>query len=107
MPQVLRYFYQDVDFLEAGRIRYLHFLTLACTQAPGAPILNPMYDQDVMWHTHMAISGAYGADCAALMPRGQILGHDDSLSVELLQDNFVFTMNRYEVGAGISTATGV
>ncbi|GIL84221.1 hypothetical protein Vretifemale_12913 [Volvox reticuliferus] len=100
--QTLRYFYQDPDFLEAGRIRYLHFLTLLRTQPPGAPLLNPMYDQDVMWHSHLALSGVYVADCEAIMPVGRRpLGHDDLLSDATLANSFVFTLGRYEEVTGL------
>ncbi|GLC73806.1 hypothetical protein PLESTF_001423100 [Pleodorina starrii] len=101
LHQILRYFYQDPGFLESGRTRYLRFLALARTQAPDAPLLVPMYDQDIMWHSHMALSGAYVADCGALMPGGRPLGHDDSLSAVSLSDPFAFTMGRYEKATGL------
>ncbi|KXZ51134.1 hypothetical protein GPECTOR_13g621 [Gonium pectorale] len=66
--RVLRAPYTDPGFLSAGLTRYHRFLGLAATQPPGAPMLVPMYDIDLMWHAHMALSAAYAADCAALLP---------------------------------------
>ncbi|EFJ51478.1 hypothetical protein VOLCADRAFT_87826 [Volvox carteri f. nagariensis] len=102
LHQTLRYFYQDPDFLEAGRIRYFRFLALARTQSPGASPLNPMYDQDLMWHSHMALSGSYVADCEVIMPYGRRpLRHDDTLDGTVLVDSFKFTLERYESLTGL------
>lgn len=63
----------------------------------------------------MALSGAYAADCRALLPSGsssggsgdsggggggggRVLGHDDGLAGPALADPFAYTRRKYEVG---------
>jgi hypothetical protein len=74
-PQVLRSAYLDYAFLARGLQRYSQFLSLAREQ-PGT-FLVPMYDIDLLWHTHCSVSGAYARDCMRLV--GRPFDHDDSV----------------------------
>ncbi|GFR43099.1 hypothetical protein Agub_g3930, partial [Astrephomene gubernaculifera] len=106
LHQVLRSPYRDPTFLAAARVRYMRFLGLAAVQPPDAAPLVPMYDIDLLWHAHMALSGEYGRDCAAIMtgrPEGpaRLLGHDDGLSEGVLGDAFGATRQQYEAATGL------
>ncbi|KAG2439848.1 hypothetical protein HYH02_010480 [Chlamydomonas schloesseri] len=118
LHQVLRAPYFSHAWLRAGVGRYLRFLAMARTRAPSEPLLVPMYDIDLVWHSHMALSGAYAADCRALLPAsaggggggaggggggggGKVLGHDDGLAGPALADPFAFTRRKYEGELGL------
>ncbi|KAG2443949.1 hypothetical protein HXX76_002288 [Chlamydomonas incerta] len=120
LHQVLRAPYLSPAWLAAGVDRYRRFLAMARTRSPAEPLLVPMYDIDLVWHSHMALSGAYAADCRALLPSGggsstggsstgsstsgsggRVLGHDDGLAGPALADPFAFTRRKYETELGL------
>ena len=61
--------------------------------------LVPMYDIDLLWHTHMATSGAYAKDCMALL--GKLYSHRDDIEGPALGDAFGATKALYEASYGL------
>ena len=57
-----------------------------------------MYDIDLMWHAHMASSGAYARDTRALL--GRVYRHDDALVGPSLEDYFRPTKALWEGSTG-------
>ncbi|KAG2498453.1 hypothetical protein HYH03_003708 [Edaphochlamys debaryana] len=96
LHHVLRAPYTDPGFLASARTRYLRFLALILSAPPGSAYSVPMYDIDLMWHAHQAMSGVYGADCSALGVAGGLLGHDDALPETTLAADFGECRLRYE-----------
>ncbi len=60
LRNVLRASYNELPFLQRALDRYIRFVLL-WRDTPGLLVV-PMYDIDLMWHAHMAHSGAYQHD---------------------------------------------
>eukprot|EP00286_Rhodomonas_abbreviata_P029110 CAMPEP_0181294366 /NCGR_PEP_ID=MMETSP1101-20121128/3561_1 /TAXON_ID=46948 /ORGANISM="Rhodomonas abbreviata, Strain Caron Lab Isolate" /LENGTH=613 /DNA_ID=CAMNT_0023399017 /DNA_START=180 /DNA_END=2017 /DNA_ORIENTATION=+ len=68
--------YEDKEFLDAAVLRYVMMLGLM-RKYPGKFIV-PTYDQDLIWHTHLAFPQHYAADCDKFV--GRLVNHDDSVN---------------------------
>jgi hypothetical protein len=68
---LLRGSYQALGFLQQAKMRYSKFLEL-CRASPGSTVV-PMYDIDLMWHTHISLSASYHPDCQRIF--GKVGGH--------------------------------
>lgn len=68
--------YDSSEFLADACERYQRLLRLWAAW-PKA-FLVPTYDQDLVWHAHMAHPVAYSTDCARLC--GRLIDHDDSVT---------------------------
>eukprot|EP00918_Siedleckia_nematoides_P100140 GHVU01218982.1.p1 GENE.GHVU01218982.1~~GHVU01218982.1.p1 ORF type:complete len:751 (-),score=52.34 GHVU01218982.1:111-2363(-) len=66
--------YHDEHFRSTGVERYKKFLHLKCLNRDLFTV--PMYDVDLIWHTHQAHPLAYARDTKAIF--GHILNHDDT-----------------------------
>ncbi len=66
--------YQDNSFISKALDRYRKFVHLKKMYPQES--LVPMYDIDLLWHTHMLYPEAYCLDTLAYL--GKILNHDDS-----------------------------
>ena len=69
--------FNDEVFLQASLLRYFKFLTLQAEFPESGP-LNPTYDIDLVWHSHMKFHDAYVSDTRRLL--GKTLPHDDSVT---------------------------
>ncbi|GFH12369.1 uncharacterized protein HaLaN_08039 [Haematococcus lacustris] len=88
----LRACYNEVPFLQRAQDRYLRFVLL-WRALPELTVV-PMYDIDLMWHAHMAHSGAYQQDMMQLA--GKLLHHDDSLPIPKLAADYLTTKAAFE-----------
>ncbi len=68
--------YENITFLSNAVDRYKKFITLK--KEYMSETLVPMYDQDLIWHTHQLCSADYRKDMIGFM--GQLLHHDDTVS---------------------------
>ena len=66
--------YKDNKFLESSIERYLKFINLKRLNKQA--YLVPMYDIDMVWHTHQLCPHAYRTDCQTWL--GYVMDHDDS-----------------------------
>ncbi len=73
LRNVLRASYNELPFLQRALDRYIRFVLL-WRDTPGLLVV-PMYDIDLMWHAHMAHSGAYRADMKAIAGKVRLYTH--------------------------------
>ncbi len=95
LRHVLRSCYGELPFLQRALDRYLRFVLLWRDSKPSLVVV-PMYDVDLMWHAHMAHTGAYVRDMREGLGGGRVLFHDDNLEGAQLSDGFRRTKAAYE-----------